>query len=103
MPFVDANARPGQAIALCRRALAERENTGTEYFAIARQREFAFERPRIGDTQFFVQIHRPTYTTDEIIMPKPVTTNASPIIWLKRAVAESFSIVIRMPSPAIQT
>src|SRR5436309_1996462 len=57
MALVDANCRPGQAIAFGRRALAEREHARTEHLAIARQDQLALERPGVGDAQLFLQIH----------------------------------------------
>src|SRR4029077_20345487 len=102
-PLVNADACPGQAIAFGRRALAERQHAGAEHLAIARQRELTLERPGIGDTQHFVQVHQSTYTTDETIMPKPTATNVRPTTSLNRTVVVSFSIVSSTPSAAIHT
>src|SRR5262249_12060042 len=105
---VDADAGPGLAIAFGRLMLAKRQHARAEHCAIAREHQLAVDLPGFRQDPLLLRIARQPdragqlAAIEEMIMAAPTARNTAPTARPNRVVLDSFSIVIRAPSAAIQ-
>ena len=102
MALLDADAGPGLAIALGRLVLAERDHAGTEQGAIAREDQIPFII-QVSATPMLLQTLGHCAATDRDDESRADRNECDAQGAAKPRRAVSFSIVIMIPSAAIQT